>query len=134
MKILDFDHGRTKLDKINNYLEETFGFSIKQNSMGEANEIIKPYLAELLSGTCASGGTANSNLAKTTITPKDPEAQSLAGKKNDEEQEAETGQKVGKGTVTFVDDQGNEEKVVQATSGTRRRMANQSIAGYGGIA
>ena len=107
---------------------------IKQNSMGEANEIIKPYLAELLSGTGASGGTANSNLAKTTITPKDPEAQSLAGKKNDEEQEAETGQKVGKGTVTFVDDQGNEEKVVQATSGTRRRMANQSIAGYGGIA
>jgi len=33
MKILDFDHGRTKLDKINNYLEETFGFSIKQNSI-----------------------------------------------------------------------------------------------------
>jgi len=33
MKILDFDHGRTKLDKINIYLEETFGFSIKQNSI-----------------------------------------------------------------------------------------------------
>ena len=33
MKILDFDHGRTKLDKINNYLEETFGFSIKQDSI-----------------------------------------------------------------------------------------------------
>jgi len=33
MKILDFDHGKTKLDKINNYLEETFGFSIKQTSI-----------------------------------------------------------------------------------------------------
>ena len=33
MKILDFDHGKTKLDKINNYLEETFGFSIKKEDV-----------------------------------------------------------------------------------------------------
>jgi hypothetical protein len=41
---------------------------IKQNSMGEANEIIKPYLAELLSGT---GGSKTAAVNKTSsIKPK----------------------------------------------------------------
>jgi len=35
MNISDFDHGKTKLDKINKYLEETFGFSIKQEDVTE---------------------------------------------------------------------------------------------------
>ena len=35
MIISDFDHGKTKLDKINKYLEETFGFSIKQEDVTE---------------------------------------------------------------------------------------------------
>jgi len=30
MNISDFDHGKNKLDKINNYLQETFGFSLKK--------------------------------------------------------------------------------------------------------
>ena len=33
MNISDFDHGKTKLDKINNYLQETFGFSIKKEDV-----------------------------------------------------------------------------------------------------
>ena len=33
MNISDFDHGKTKLDKINKYLEETFGFSIKKEDV-----------------------------------------------------------------------------------------------------
>ena len=33
MIISDFDHGKTKLDKINNYLQETFGFSIKKEDV-----------------------------------------------------------------------------------------------------
>jgi len=35
MIISDFDHGKTKLDKINKYLEETFGFSIKKEDVTE---------------------------------------------------------------------------------------------------
>ena len=33
MNISDFDHGKTKLDKINNYLQETFGFSLKKEDV-----------------------------------------------------------------------------------------------------
>ena len=33
MNISDFDHGKTKLDKINNYLQETFGFSLKKDDV-----------------------------------------------------------------------------------------------------
>ncbi|RZD42880.1 MAG: hypothetical protein CXT73_02100 [Methanobacteriota archaeon] len=33
MNISDFDHGKTKLDKINKYLKETFGFSIKKEDV-----------------------------------------------------------------------------------------------------
>jgi len=33
MNISDFDHGKTKLDKINKYLKETFGFSIKREDV-----------------------------------------------------------------------------------------------------
>ena len=33
MNISDFDHGKNKLDKINNYLQETFGFSLKKEDI-----------------------------------------------------------------------------------------------------
>ena len=58
--------------------------------------------------------------------PKDPTAQTVKGQELDAEEEEQTGEPVGKGTVTFTNDKGEVEKEVGATTGTRRRMARQS--------
>ena len=58
--------------------------------------------------------------------PVDPTAQTVKGQELDAEEEAQTGEPVGKGTVTFTNDKGEVEKEVNATTGTRKRMARQS--------
>ena len=58
--------------------------------------------------------------------PADPTAQTVKGKELDAEKEEQTGELVGKGTVTFTNDKGEVEKEVGATTGTRKRMARQS--------
>lgn len=90
---------------------------VQQNSMGEANEIIKPYLAELLGpsgiGTASSNSTIQANKNR------------VKGLNKDEETEEETGEPVGPGTATFTNAQGDVEAEVPATTSTRLRMARQ---------
>ena len=58
--------------------------------------------------------------------PTDPTAQTVKGQELDAQEEEQTGEPVGKGTVTFTNDKGEVEKEVGATTGTRKRMARQS--------
>ena len=58
--------------------------------------------------------------------PTDPTAQTVKGNELDAKKELETGEPVGKGTVTFTNDKGEIEDVIASTTGTRKRMARQS--------
>ena len=79
----------------------------------------KEYLDEVYS-------TGRSNVPIKPQPPTDPTAQTVKGQELDAEEEEQTGEPVGKGTVTFTNDKGEVEKEVGATTGTRRRMARQS--------
>ena len=70
--------------------------------------------------TGAAGGTIQSQ------GPTDPTAQTVKGNELDAKKELETGEPVGKGTVTFTNDNGEIEDVIASTTGTRKRMARQS--------
>ena len=79
----------------------------------------KEYLDEVYS-------TGRSNVPIKSQPPADPTAQTVKGKELDAEKEEQTGELVGKGTVTFTNDKGEIEDVIASTTGTRKRMARQS--------
>jgi hypothetical protein len=84
------------------------------------SKTFKNYLDEVYSQGRSNIPTIKSQPAK------DPTAQTVKGQELDSEQEYQTGEPVGKGTVTFTNDKGEVEKEVSATTGTRKRMARQS--------
>jgi len=79
----------------------------------------KEYLDEVYS-------TGRSNIPIKPQPPTDPTAQTVKGQELDAEEEEQTGEPVGKGTVAFTNDRGEKEEEISATTGTRRRMARQS--------
>ena len=79
----------------------------------------KEYLDEVYS-------TGRSNVPIKPQPPTDPTAQTVKGQELDAEEEEQTGEPVGKGTVTFTNDTREAAKEGGATTGTRSRMARQS--------
>ena len=79
----------------------------------------KEYLDEVYSA-------GRSNVPIKSQPPTDPTAQTVKGQELDAEEEEQTGEPVGKGTVAFTNDRGEKEEEISATTGTRRRMARQS--------
>lgn len=77
---------------------------IKKRDMGEAKNIVGPYIAELKSGTGHSR-TASQNQSQSTIKPTRP---TVKGQNADAAEEMRTGEPAGDVNISMTDQEGNE--------------------------
>lgn len=77
---------------------------IKKRDMGEARNIVGPYIAELKSGT-GNSRTAAQNQSQSTIKPARP---TIKGQNADADEEMQTGQPAGGVNISMTDQDGNE--------------------------
>ena len=94
--------GQMRLSEILSLVQE-----LKANNMWEANEIIKPYLAELKSGTGFTK-TAAQNQSNSTNKSIGSNRQTMKGQNADADEEMRTGEPAGDINISMTDKEGNE--------------------------